>query len=351
MRHAGVPVERATLGAPLLHPIAQSSYASWSLEEGGRDNWFVWTPENLEMMRNSPIYDVYTKGKGHRLRLGNRQERERFGIGPDLHAEGFSEYISLPLPFSDGSHKVLTFATRAPEGFGDADHTAMQSVLPPLAAVLETLVLRNTAKTLLDTYVGKRAGGKVLAGDIHRGDGSMITAAIWFCDLRGFTELSSNLSAPDLLDHLNVYFETVTQAVSDHDGEVLKFIGDAVLAIFPPDSGAGDATGRALTAARAAIDLSNSDDWPEGLEFGIALHYGEVFFGNIGGRERLDFTVIGEAVNLASRIEGLCTELGAPLLVSKAFATLAPGQFRALGEFELKGIADAVPVFAPDDRL
>lgn len=345
LREAGVPVERATLGSPLLHPIAQSSYAAWSLEAGSRDEWFRWTPDNLKVLANSPIHDIYVHGRGHRLKLGRRRDRERFGIGPELAAQGYSEYAAIPLPFSDGSHKAFTVATRRPGGFTDGQYAALAAVALPLSTVLETLVLRRTAATLLDTYVGRRSGRQVLDGRIRRGDGEHLGAAIWMSDLRNFTGLSTRIGEAALLAMLNRYFEAVTGAVDAHGGETLKFIGDAVLAIFPTDGEA--AVARAEAAADQALAATAAPDWPDGLAFGIALHLGEVFYGNVGGAERLDFTVIGPAVNRVSRIEGLCGRLGQPLLVSAEFAAASRRAYASAGRFELKGIAGETEVLRP----
>ncbi|MEC9344031.1 MAG: adenylate/guanylate cyclase domain-containing protein, partial [Pseudomonadota bacterium] len=350
LREAGVPVERATLGSPLLHPIAQSSYAAWTLDKGGEDNWFRWAGDNLRVLANSPIHDIYVHGRGHRLKLFRAADRDRFGIGPDLAAQGYSEYAAIPLPFSDGSAKAFTAATRQEGGFRRGQYNTLCRLAMPLSAVLETLVLRRTAATLLDTYVGPRSGRQVLDGRIARGDGERIGAVIWMSDLRGFTSMSAQLGDQALLDRLNAYFEVVTGAIGEQGGETLKFIGDAVLAIFPTGRDPAAAARRAEAAADMAIARQSAADWPQGLEFGVALHVGEVFYGNVGGTERLDFTVIGPAVNLVSRIEGLCGQLGAPLLVSAEFAALSTHAYARAGRFALKGVAGETEVFRPGAR-
>jgi len=198
------------------------------------------------------------------------------------------------------------------------------------------------------------AGRRVLEGAIRRGSGETIPAAIWFCDLKGFATLSETLPDQVLIDLLNAYFDAVTQAIESQGGEILKFIGDAVLAIFQPcDGDEAGAAARAMVAANEALErlrMANSERTAVGapeIECGIALHVGDVLYGNVGGANRLDFTVIGRAVNLASRIESLTRELARPVLVSDAFAAAHGGDFEDLGQFDLKGIAEARSVLAP----
>jgi adenylate cyclase len=346
LQGAGIPVERATLGAPLLHPIAQSSYVFWSAEAGATQRWFRWTPDALETMRASPIHPIYSEGRPSRLDLTDPRDRARYPIGEDLWKEGFTAYDALALRFPDGSHKALTIATRAQGGFSPLHRSIVEQTLPALALVFEGFIGANTARTLMETYVGKRAGLRVLNGEIARGDGSFIDAVIWFSDMRGFTELAQRQPEEELLSTLNDYFGLVTDAIEEQQGEVLKFIGDAVLAIFAHESDPAAAVGRAETAARMAVEryLQRADPV---FDFGIGLHPGRVFYGNVGGGQRLDFTVIGEAVNLASRIESLTGILKERILVSADFAALSTGRWRSLGEQRLKGVGRPVEVLSP----
>jgi adenylate cyclase len=218
--------------------------------------------------------------------------------------------------------------------------------------------LRRTASTLLDTYIGHNAGERILAGHIRRGDIEEIEAAIWTSDMRGFTALSDRMAPRALIDLLNCYFDCQVPAIEGAGGEVLKFIGDGLLAIFPIADGADPAEVcvRALAAARrarAAVAALSPPAGPENfaqLGFGLALHLGRVAYGNIGGGDRLDFTCIGPAVNLAARVETLTGRLGRVILASGDFARHCRGQFIALGEFALPGIAAAQPVFGLKDE-
>lgn len=344
LRDCGVPVDRSTLGAPLLHPVAQSSYVFWTVEDGARQRWFQWTADALETMRASPIFPIYTKGERARIRLGDPQDRARFPIGEDLWKEGFAEYLAIPLQFSDASWKALTLATRRDRGFTSDDARLVDETLPALAVVFEGFVARNTARTLMETYVGKRAGLRVLDGEIERGDGSRIEAVIWFCDMRGFTRLSESRPDAEVLGLLNTYFEQVIDAIEAEGGEVLKFIGDALLAIFPLEGNTGEAVARAEAAAQKVLNFraDMADDFPA---FGIGLHVGSVFYGNIGGGTRLDFTVIGTAVNLASRIESTGARLAKPILASRDFQKNSQKEWNFIGEFDLKGLEGKVPLF------
>lgn len=347
LRSSGIPVDRATMGAPLLHPIAQSSYVAWDLHKGSEQRWFFWTPQRMEIMRASPIYVIYTRGEDVSLDLSQTAQREQYPIGSELWEEGYQCYHALALRFSDGSHKVFTAASKQNGGFSDSQFNALKEVLPLLALVYEGFIARNTAKTLMETYVGKIAGLRVLDGEISRGDGSHIEAVIWFSDMRRFTALSNELNDEDMLELLNHYLEIVTASIEENGGEVLKFIGDAVLAIFPFDISIETAVAHAENAALNALEIRKSEKAK--FEFGIALHMGEAFYGNIGGGRRLDFTVIGQAVNQASRIESLCSILEAPFLVSKEIANHSGRKWNSLGKHALKGIEEPVEVFVPAD--
>ena len=226
-------------------------------------------------------------------------------------------------------------------------------MIPAVAFNLEVQALRRTARTLLDTYVGQQSGGRVLDGQIQRGTGETIRAVIWLCDLRGFTSLSETLPRETLIDLLNSYFGPMCDAVAEQGGEILKFIGDAMLAIFPIGADAAATCRAALAAAtRAQAALAEENRRREGLglpriEYGLALHLGDVIYGNIGSDTRLDFTVIGPAVNLTARIEWMCRQLGRPLLLSADFVRAGGLAATSLGAFPLKGVGAEQEIFVP----
>jgi adenylate cyclase len=221
----------------------------------------------------------------------------------------------------------------------------------PLARVAEIRALRRTSENLIDTYVGHQTGERILAGKIRRGYVEAIRAAVWLSDMRGFTTLSEQLPPQSLIDRLNLYFGCQVPAVLDHGGEVLKFMGDGLLAIFPiaGESQAGAVCQRALSCAqefkKRIADLPPPDENETPIRFGLALHVGEVMYGNIGGGNRLDFTCIGPAVNLAARLEKVAAKLGEAIVASTAFASHFPAEFRRLGEHAVAGFAAPQTVF------
>jgi adenylate cyclase len=346
---AGVDVHRLTTGIHIIHPQIDASSVLWQKHKPVTERrWKM----DRQVLDNSPIASVYG-GKSYRARLDGPAEPGEFPILTELRAEGFTEYIALPLPFSDGSWKAVSYATCRAGGFPDDQVALLRSLVPTLAMILEIQTLQRTTLTLLDTYVGPISGRRVLDGAIKRGMCDAIEAVIWFCDLRGFTELSESLPAAELVGFLNDYFGAMTDAVGRHGGEVLKFIGDALLAIFPLSGGAGfPVAERALAAAAEADDAIRAlnDKRREAgrppIRFGLALHVGEVLYGNIGGAARLDFTVIGQAVNVAARIEDLCKTLDRQILFSSDFAELCPGKGEMLGVFPLKGVGTEQAVHA-----
>ena len=228
-----------------------------------------------------------------------------------------TDYLASPLFFTDGTIHVVTSTTREPGGFTDAQIAGIEAIITPLARVAEVLALRRMASTLLDTYVGHDAGERILAGHIRRGDIEEIHAAIWLSDMRGFTALADSLPPRVMIDLLNRYFDCQVPVILYQGAEVLKFMGDGLLAIFAMP----------------------------GLRFGLALHIGDVLYGNIGSGNRLDFTCIGPAVNCAARIEKLASQLGRAVLASGEFARYCPGDFTALGEFSLAGFSAPQPIF------
>jgi class 3 adenylate cyclase len=220
------------------------------------------------------------------------------------------------------------------------------------ASPLAVFAARSTLAALLEAYLGRRSAAQVLAGRLRRELGEIVRAALLYADLRGFTELSETTDPKDVVAALDAWFDRIAGAVHAFGGEVLKFIGDGVLAIFPVGernaSAACDAALRSVAAARAGMDHLDRARAAQGLPplpFGMALHVGEMLWGNIGTADRLDFTAIGPSVNVVSRLEGLCRTLGRPVLLSGAFAAETTQPLLALGEHTLRGIAAPCAVF------
>jgi adenylate cyclase len=348
----GIPLWRVAVFVNTLHPQIIGRRFIWrpgaevEISEG-RFGLFD-TPE----FRDNPVARVYATKNAIRRRLADPGCAMDFPILQELRAEGLTDYLALPLFFTDGSVQMVTCTTRQPGGFTDGQIAGIEAIMTPLARVAEIRVLRRTASTLLDTYVGHDAGERILAGHIRRGDIEEIHAAIWLSDMRGFTALADRQPPRVLIDLLNRYFDCQVPVILDHGAEVLKFMGDGLLAIFTIAGDEAEVCKRALAAARQAqtniAELSRST--VPGLRFGLALHIGDVLYGNIGSGNRLDFTCIGPAVNFSARIEKLAGELGRGILASGEFAQHCPGEFTALGEFSLPGFTAAQRVFGLEDE-
>jgi len=347
---AGVDVARVTTGVPVLHPQLFSYSGLWQRDKGVAERLYRADPSQDAVLTNSPIKTAYEGGR-FRSRLTAPPAEREFPILEELRRAGMTDYVVLPVPFSDGTNKALSLATARAGGFSDDEIALFVAVTPAVAVNLEIQALKRMARTLLDTYVGRQSGGRVLGGQIRRGMSETIRAVIWLSDLRGFTSLSEDLPRDELLELLNQYFGPMCDAVEANGGEVLKFIGDATLAIFPVEPDAASACGMAIAAARtagAALEKENrrraTDGAPQ-IHYGLALHVGDVMYGNIGGDTRLDFTVIGPAVNLTSRIESMCKTLDRSPLLSAEFARLSDVETEFLGKFALKGVGAQQPIY------
>ena len=297
------------------------------------------------------------EGREIRARV-NDPDSHRWPIVEDLRAEGVTDYIALPIKFIDGSAHTTSWTTKQEGGFTDEQVAALRSIIAPLSRLVEVVGLRRVATTLLDTYVGNRAGEKILGGQIRRGHTENMNAAIWLSDLRGFTALSDRLPSETVVDILNNYFDHQVSAIKTHGGEVLKYMGDGLLAVFPIDEYVGDShevCARALEAARETRAGVESMEYPVGdtierFRFGVALHVGPILYGNIGGGSRLDFTCIGPAVNLAARLEKLTGKLRRTIVASEGFAGICSGGWSDLGEFPIAGFSRAQRVYGLYDE-
>ncbi|WP_420414792.1 adenylate/guanylate cyclase domain-containing protein [Roseibium sp.] len=357
LQGGGVPVDRVTTGIWIVHPNVRAEGSIWTSDGSRELRRYVPGPDSEADYENSPIKQVHETKRSVRVRITSSENTEDdFPVIQELRDEGYTDYLALPMPFSDGSVKVATFATKAPGGFSVSHLSVFDSLMRPLALVCELKTLQRTAATVLDTYVGPRAGSKVLDGTTRRGDGEWIKAVVSFADIRGFTRLSNTLPADKIVLFLNKYFGAMTEAVEAHGGEVLKFIGDEVMAIFPyeTDEEAREAAFQALLAARdtfekiGEINQQRTCVQTPDMSVGIALHAGDVFYGNVGSETRLDFTVVGPAVNLASRIAELAKDLGRDVLVSDAIAGIMGCRHGLFGEYHVKGFDDPVEVYSPD---
>jgi adenylate cyclase len=351
LRDGGLPLYRVAVFVRTLHPNV-----------AGRG--FVWTErsdavevtsapigiQDTELYLKSPIRVVYTQHVEIRCRIEGREGALEFPILEELRDEGATDFLALPVRFLNGEVHASSFVTRRPGGFTDAELDALRRIMPPFSRIAEIYSWRRIAQNILDAYLGTHTGERVLAGHIRRGDGEDIHAVIWFCDLRDSTPLADSMSRGEFLRLLNEFFECILGPVLESKGEVLRFIGDAALAIFPVPHGdrpeRAEAARRAVQAARQAIErmaaLNAKRDRP--LRFGIGLHLGHVLYGNIGTPTRIEFTVIGAAANEAARIEGLCKTLEVPLLLSEPVARHVGG-CRSLGHHRLRGVGEPIELF------
>jgi adenylate cyclase len=350
MVQAGLPLWRVGVFIRTLHPDIFGRNFIWrpgaEVEIGTVDFDVLDSPGFV----SSPLAIVFTQGNEVR---GRDLQNGRFPIFEELLAEGVTDYFAVPLRFVDGSIHASSWTTKQPGGFSDEQINALRSLIPPLARVIEIISLHRTATILLDTYVGNRAGARILGGQIRRGHTDTMDAAIWLSDLRGFTALSDRLPAETVVEILNRYFDCQVHAIRAHGGEVLKFMGDGLLAVFPIDEYVGDVTqvcSRVLEAARESRASVEDMQFPIGdtverFRFGVALHVGKILYGNIGGGDRLDFTCIGPAVNLAARLEKIAGRLHRTIVASAGFARICAGGWTELGEFPIAGFSKAERVY------
>jgi adenylate cyclase len=355
LTEGGFPLMRAFLAKPTLHPQIASIAYRWAraqpVVEAFTREHDIWQSDQY---LRSPMALIYAGEPMIRRRLFGPDLRLDFPILEDLLAEGATDYAIFGLRRGDGRPlAVISIATDAPGGFSDEQFYGVQSLLPLLSLIVEAIETRLTAKSLLEIYLGADAGRRVMGGLIRRGESVTIAAAIWQCDLRDFTAMSNQLPRDEVLAILNDYFDAVTRPVLARGGEILKFIGDSVLAIFPmkDDLDRDDKCRVALTAAEEALEAMRdvnelrASAGKAPLSVGIGLHAGSVSYGNIGSQTRLDFTVIGPAVNLAARITGLCRPLNQKLLASKAFASPCGSKLVPLGHYPMHGFDQAQEVY------
>lgn len=354
---AGIPLWRAGVFVSTLHPDVFGRSFVWKRGAGVTIGEADYTLPDSQEFQTSPLHTVVATAKPVRHRMSETPVGFSMMLD-DIRAQGATDYVAFPLIATDGAVDSASWSTDLPGGFSDADIKNIEKVIPALARVAEVRALKRTATTLLNTYVGHRTGERILAGQIRRGHTDMLHAAIWLSDLRGFTAISDRAPPVIVVDLLNRYFDCQVPAINAHGGEVLKFMGDGLLAIFPVAEEGGDEAAvcaNALAAAREARAAVRELRYsllgpPQAVNFGLALHLGNVLYGNIGGSNRLDFTCIGPAVNLAARMEKLTAPLKRTIVASANFAQYAPDDWQDIGEFAVAGFARALRVFGLRDE-
>jgi adenylate cyclase len=349
---AGAPISRFTLGLQTIHPLYRTMGIEWrpgeKVVQAGRPHGIENTPDYI----GSPVQELIEKRRPVRYRL-DQLKPDNHQILHRLASEGGTDYYATPMRVAYGRAPAVTFTTNRPGGFTEADIAKFNRLLNHLAPIAEGHIGRRVSQTLLDTYLGRIVGEQILGGSIKRGDGQEINAVLWFSDLRDFTGLNERMAAGDLIELLNNYLQLVGDALKAHGGEILKFIGDGVMGYFPAEDALflPMVTNNAIAAARQLIeDIGAANEARatggyDPVRFGVGLHVGPVTFGNIGTEDRLDFTVIGPAVNRAARLESLTKELGVPVLASAEFNAACTVPMKSLGQHTLRGVPDPVEVF------
>jgi adenylate cyclase len=350
---AGMPLRRCAVLLQTYHPQFSGLTRTWVRGRGLTEQRGLRRGDGPSPFVGSPMQLMVETGDWviRRLDACAASEREMFA---ELQAEGYTHYALAPLKFSTGTNNGISFATDSPDGFSPDDLGLLAATLPTLTLAIEMKAVRRISNELLSAYVGEAQVDRILLGTVRIGDLTRMEAAIMTTDLRGFTPLADRLGEDVAVLMLNAYFDCVVPAIRSNGGEILKFVGDGVLAIFPDERlrSARRACRAALAAAReahATLDVLNGapSPWSATLAMGVALHHGQVVYGNIGSGDRVDFTVIGRDVNLASRIERLCGELGEPTLMSRAFARRIDDLATARGSHLLKGIETPQDIYVP----
>jgi len=360
---AGMPFERATFHLGTLHPQVLGFTAIWNQQRGTCSELRV----NVQIRETrdfllSPLRAVIDERASVRLDPRASDTAAQFPMMAGLAAEGYTDYWAFPIPHARNFHSAMTVATRIEGGLNPDTLAALRKILPALALNLDIVALGRIAENLLTAYVGERSAKRVLEGAIRRGSGEMIDAIVWVSDMRDFTGLSDRLAGDDMIRLLNAYFERSVEAVQRNGGEVLKFIGDGMLAIFPvtDSTSAPVAAEAALQAGRDLLASIGRLNGVEGdalgiqaewrpIDLGIGLHRGPVFYGNIGARDRLDFTVTGPAVNIAARLEPMSKTTGRRLLLTEAVAQLLDAPADPLGTLSFRGVVKPMAIYASSE--
>ena len=364
---AGLPVARAMVLVDTLHPIHEGRVFRWRAEAPDGAEIVEYGPtkegEAAERWRRSSFYRLIESGEPMLRQRLDAPDAASFLTFEDLRADGMVDYVALIHRFAaDGVIGEMdciysSWATDRAAGFSDEDIATLRRLSAALGLAVKSASLARIAQTLVETYLGRDAGRRVLRGSIGRGVAEKISAVVWYSDLRGYTRISDTAAPEQIIPLLNDYADAVISAIEGQGGDVLKLIGDGILALFPAEA-PGRACARALAAAEtaqrhvAALNRRRAGAGLPTTEFYLGLHAGVMFYGNIGSVSRLDFTVVGPAVNMASRIAAMCRSAEQPLLLSSAFVAAAGPEARAgfvsVGRYALRGVGRAQELFTVD---
>jgi len=344
---SGIDLSRATLHFRVHHPQWLGTRIIWSRGQiEANVQTVAYDVEATDVFLRSPFRVVIETGKELRQKIQICGPHV-FPIYDELRQQGHTDYVAWPLDHTQGKRHLITFATDREGGFRDAEIALIRQTLLLFSLVTEIRLKNQLARTLLQTYVGPHASEQILDGATTRGSGVTVSAAILICDLRNFTELSSRRHRDDVIRILNEYFDLIADPIESFGGEILKFIGDGLLAVFPLDT--ENACRRLLNAVVAAHEATTlRAAAAHSIRFGMGIHVGDVMYGNIGSKRRLDFTVIGPAVNLASRLQSLTKDLHRPVLISGDFVSAAGclEETECLGLHKVKGFQTPIEVHA-----
>jgi adenylate cyclase len=361
---AGVPLSRGMIGVDTLHPVLEGRIFAWRAHETeGRQSDYLRADGESEKWLRSPFYYLVQSGESMiRRRLDAHYNGGEFPILDELRDQGTTDYVARIDRFGADARIgevdsiFSSWATEHPDGFSQRDLDALEVLVPSLSLAVKSASFARIAETLVDTYLGRDAGRRVLAGSITRGIAEKINTVLWYSDLEGYTRISDSSAPEQVIPLLNDYADALVTAIHAQGGDVLKFIGDGILAVFSR-GGFEETCQQALAAeadARNRVAELNARRSADGLpvtQFYLGLHVGEVFFGNIGSVDRLDFTVVGPAVNETSRIAAMCRSLDQPVLLSSAFANAAPGcraELVSVGRFALRGVSRPQELYTRD---
>ena len=357
---AGLPLWRLSLAVPVIDPHFRGVSLAWRRGQGTAIFPTVHGPEGEDNFFRSPVGWLRANDLAFvRWRLDQPNACPDLPLLAELRQAGATDYLLHAAAFAPGSAMVgvgISFATDRPGGFTEAEPAMLAGLVPVIALITAKLSLAHTMRDMLATYLGPATGTRVLAGEMRRGQSTVVHAAILLADLRGFTAVADRDDPLKVVGWLDEHFDALGEPVQRRGGEISKFLGDGFLAVFPvaePDALACPACAGALDAARealarnAGLNAARRRNGLPALEADIVLHYGEVVSGNVGTDRRLDFTVIGRAVNEASRIERLCDALDRPLLISDAFAARCVAPLTEVGAFTLRGVGRPQRIWAP----
>jgi adenylate cyclase len=372
---AGIPLDRAHMAIDTPHPVHEGRLFRWgygpnespvheygrtSLEGLDAPGFVSLDVQAADVWRRSPFNNLLQTGASLLRRRLNTDTKDEFSMLPDWLAAGITDYVAVITRFAaegvigEMDAVYSSWGTRAPDGFNDGQIATLKHIVPYLGLAIKSVSLARITRTLMETYLGRDAGQRVLSGRIVRGVAERIDAVVRFSDLRGFTRIAD--AAPEqVIPLLNEYSDVIISAIHEHGGDVLKLIGDGTLAIFTAENrmhACNAALSAAIAARQGVAELKKrrtAEDKPV-TDVYLGLHVGKVFYGNVGSRERLDFTVLGPAVNEASRIAAMCRSIDQPVLMSAAFANVGDIKRRlvSVGRYALRGVAHPQELFTFD---